>query len=134
MNGKIGARGNLWFPRFWEEFRLVPRPLVWAIAVLFVLAQINNFLVNRWNFQHHGEIFLPAMSLTLWTLLQFLLLPGFFVAGFLLYLVMRKPLPFPCPHGATSVLPGFHFCPNRKSDLRSGEIPDGASDQAMLRN
>jgi len=156
----IRADKNSWSWRFEQEFRLVPRCLVWTMSLLFVASQINNFLVNRWAFQHGGEIFLPelkstpwlsylalagfaavvslipityfflvayvhrdakrrGMNSTWWTILQFLLLPGFLVAGPLLYFLMRKPLPYPCPRCAASVLPQFHFCPDCKCELRA---------------
>ena len=34
--------------RFWEEFRIVPRGLIWTIVFLFVVAQTIAFLVNPW--------------------------------------------------------------------------------------
>src|SRR5690242_1781912 len=50
--------------RFWEEFRIVPRGLIWTIVFLFVVAQTIAFLVNRWYFIHdprrssHRQLFL----------------------------------------------------------------------------
>jgi hypothetical protein len=64
--------------RFWDEFRLIPRWLVWTVFVLFVLAQVNNFLVNRWNFQHNGEIFIPELKDTPWV--SYLALAGLVTA------------------------------------------------------
>jgi len=49
--------------RFWNEFRIVPRGLIWTVMALFVVAQTIAFLVNRWNFQHSiGDIFAPELK------------------------------------------------------------------------
>jgi len=64
MTEPIRANQNSWSSRFWQEFRLVPRWLVWTMSLLLVASQINNFLVNRWAFQHGGEIFLPQLRNT----------------------------------------------------------------------
>jgi RNA polymerase subunit RPABC4/transcription elongation factor Spt4 len=34
------------------------------------------------------------------------------------YLLVREPLPYPCPQCATSVSARFNFCPNCKTNLR----------------
>jgi hypothetical protein len=48
--------------RFWEEFCIVPRGLIWTVVVLFVIAQVIAFLVNRWNFYHNpSDIFAPDL-------------------------------------------------------------------------
>src|SRR5215472_4266544 len=75
MTEPIRANQNSWSSRFWQEFRLVPRWLVWTMSLLLVASQINNFLVNRWAFQHGGEIFLPQLRNTPW--LSSLALAGF---------------------------------------------------------
>jgi NhaP-type Na+/H+ or K+/H+ antiporter len=144
--------------RFWEEFRIVPRGLVWTVLGLFVIAQVIAFLVNRWNFVHYGEIFPPdfhdypalaylalagivtamalfsaslifligyvnrdakrrGMNSTLWTLLVIVLLPAWTFIGFLIYFLMREPMPYPCPQCGTAVGARYNFCPNCKCNL-----------------
>ncbi len=144
--------------RFWQEFRIVPKGLIWTMAVLFLVAQSIAFLVNRWNFLHNGDIFIPelrdtpalsylalagvvtAVSLTmsclvfligyvnrdarrrgmnsaLWTLLVIILLPASTFIGFLIYFLMREPLPYDCPVCGKSVGARFNFCPNCKCNL-----------------
>lgn len=146
--------------RFWEEFRLVPRGLVWTMAALFLLAQVIAFSVNRWNFYHNPEDFfgwpelhdqpglsylalggvITLVSLTasgiafligyvnrdarrrgmnsaLWTLLVIIFLPGWLFIGFVIYFLMREPLPYDCPQCGKPVGARFNFCPNCKCNL-----------------
>lgn len=145
--------------RFWEEFKLVPRGLIWTMVVLWVIAEAIAMSVNHWNFQHNpSDIFgpdlydMPALSYLglfgvivavalvlsffvflvgyvnrdarrrgmnsgLWTLLVIVLLPSAMFVGFLIYFLMRDPLPYPCPQCGKMVGPRFNFCPNCKCNL-----------------
>lgn len=145
--------------RFWEEFRIVPRGLIWTIVFLFVVAQTIAFLVNRWYFFHDPRnVFAPdvrdvpvlsylalagvvtavalvtasfvfligyvnrdskrrGMNSTLWTLLVIVLLPAWTFIGFLIYFLMREPMPYDCPQCGKSVGARFNFCPNCKCNL-----------------
>jgi hypothetical protein len=144
--------------RFWEEFRIIPKGVIWTVVALFVIAQVIAFYVNRWNATHYGElfpyelrdtpmlahlalagiitgasicmasmIFLIAyvnrdakrreMNSALWTLLVIILLPAWGFVGFVIYFLMREPLPYPCPQCAKSVGARFNFCPNCKCNL-----------------
>jgi amino acid transporter len=57
------------------------------------------------------------MNSLLWTLLVILLLPAWGVIGFIIYFLVREPLPYPCPRCANLVGPRFNFCPNCKCNL-----------------
>jgi ABC-type Fe3+ transport system permease subunit len=144
--------------RFWDEFRIIPKGLIWIVVALFLIAQIIAFSVNRWNAQHYGELFpyelrdtpvlaylalagivtggslfvatlifmiayvnrdakRRGMNSTLWTLLAIILLPGYLIIGFMVYFLMREPLPYPCPQCGASVGARFNFCPNCKCNL-----------------
>ena len=144
--------------RFWDEFRIVPRGLIWTVMALFLAAQTIAFLVNRWNFQHGGDIFAPelkdtpvlsylglagvvtaaalfmatliffigyvnrdakrrGMNSALWTALVIILLPAWTFLGFLIYFLMRDPLPYDCPQCGKTVGARFNFCPNCKCNL-----------------
>lgn len=143
--------------RFWEEFRIVPRGLIWTVLALFVVAQTIAFLVDRWFIQH-GETAFPelldqpaldhlalagvitlvslvvaalsfligyvnrdakrrGMNSALWTLLVIIFLPGWLFIGFVIYFLMREPLPYPCPQCGKAVGPRYNFCPNCKCNL-----------------
>src|ERR1700751_2308475 len=58
------------------------------------------------------------MNSTLWTLLVILLFPAYFAIGFIVYFLMREPLPYPCPRCGSTVGARFNFCPNCKCNLR----------------
>jgi len=145
--------------RFWQEFRIVPKGLIWTIVVLYLIALAIAFFVNHWNFYHSpGDIFAPdvrdtpwlsylalagvitmvsffmasliflvgyvnrdakrrGMNSALWTLLVIVLLPAWTFIGFLIYFLMREPLPYPCPQCGTAVGARYNFCPNCKCNL-----------------
>src|SRR5258708_29537672 len=144
--------------RFWEEFRIIPKGLIWTLVALFVIAQMIAFSVNRWNAVHYGQLFPselrddPAlaylalagiitfasigmasiifliayvnrdakrreMNSALWTLLVIILLPAWGFVGFIIYFLMREPLPYPCPQCGKAVGARFNFCPNCKINM-----------------
>ena len=144
--------------RFWQEFKLVPRWLIWTLVVLFVIAQVVAQMVLHVQLARHEQIFGPeldsdpgaagaamfgiitgvslvfatmvfmvgyvnkdakrrGMNSTLWTFLVLILLPGYLVLGFIIYLLMREPLPYNCPQCGTTVGARFNFCPNCKCNL-----------------
>ncbi len=53
-----------------------------------------------------------GMNSTLWTLLVIVLFPAY-----LIYFLMREPLPYPCPQCGNTVGARFNFCPNCKCNL-----------------
>jgi hypothetical protein len=144
--------------RFWQEFKLVPRWLIWMVVVLFLLAQIIGQTVLHFQLANHQEVFGPeldsdpgaagaalfgiitgaslvfavmvfmvgyvnkdakrrGMHSALWTFLVLVLMPGYLVLGFIIYLLMREPLPYNCPECGTTVGARFNFCPNCKCNL-----------------
>jgi hypothetical protein len=144
--------------RFWQEFKLVPRWLIWTVVVLFLIAQIIGQMVLHVQLANHERVFSPeldgdpgaagaalfgiitgaslvcailifmvgyvnqdakrrGMSSGLWTFLVLILMPGYLVLGFIIYLLMREPLPFNCPQCGTMVGARFNFCPNCKCNL-----------------
>jgi hypothetical protein len=144
--------------RFWNEFKLVPRWLVWTVVVLFLIAQIIGQMVLHVQLANHQEVFGPeldndpgaagaalfgiitgaslvfaimifmvgyvnidakrrGMHSALWTFLVIVLMPGYFVLGFIIYLLMREPLPYDCPQCGSTVGARFNFCPNCKCNL-----------------
>jgi len=58
-----------------------------------------------------------GMHPVLWTLLVLILSPAYGIIGLIIYLLVREPLPFPCPQCATTVSARFNFCPNCKYNL-----------------
>src|SRR5258705_365145 len=144
--------------RFWQEFKLVPRWLIWTTVVLFLIAQVIGQIVLHFQLANHERVFGPeldndpgaagaalvgiitagflvcaivifmvgyvnqdakrrGMNSTLWTFLVLVLMPGYFILGFIIYFLMREPLPYNCPQCGTTVGARFNFCPNCKCNL-----------------
>jgi hypothetical protein len=144
--------------RFWQEFKLVPRWLIWTVVVLFLIAQIIGQIVLHVQLANHEQVFSPeldadpgaagaalfgiitagslvcaififmvgyvnqdakrrGMHSGLWTFLVLVLMPGYLILGFIIYLLMREPLPYNCPQCGATVGARFNFCPNCKCNL-----------------
>ena len=73
--------------------------------IIFMVAYVNQDAKRR------------GMNSTLWTFLVLVLMPGYLVLGFIIYLLMREPLPYNCPQCGTTVGARFNFCPNCKCNL-----------------
>lgn len=58
-----------------------------------------------------------GMNAALWTIVVLILSPGYGILGLIIYLLVREPLPYPCPQCATSVSARFNFCPICKTNL-----------------
>jgi hypothetical protein len=78
--------------------------LVFAIMV-FLVGYVNKDAKRR------------GMHSALWTFLVLVLMPGYLVLGFIIYLLMREPLPYDCPQCGATVDARFNFCPNCKCNL-----------------
>src|SRR5258708_33249444 len=48
--------------RFWQEFKLVPRWLIWTVVVLFLIAQIIGQMVLHVQLANHQEVFGPELD------------------------------------------------------------------------
>jgi hypothetical protein len=58
-----------------------------------------------------------GMAAGLWTFLVIVLSPAYFAIGFILYFLMRAPLPYACPQCGKMVGARFNYCPNCKCNL-----------------
>jgi len=94
-------------------------PTLAALAAVGIVTGVGLFLsafllmlgyVNR-DAKRRG------MNSLLWTLLVLVLSPGYVGIGFIIYFLIREPLPYPCPRCSQPVGPRFNFCPNCKCDL-----------------
>jgi len=72
---------------------------------IFLIAYVNRDAKRR------------GMNSALWTILVIILLPAWGFIGFVIYFLMREPLPYPCPQCASTVGARFNFCPNCKCNL-----------------
>ncbi len=75
-------------------------------AILFLIGYVNRDAKRR------------GMNSTLWTVLVLVLMPAYFVTGFIVYFLLREPLPYDCPHCGSVVSARFNYCPACKFNLR----------------
>jgi hypothetical protein len=59
-----------------------------------------------------------GMNAAVWMLVCIVFFPAYLVLGFIIYLLVREPLPYPCPQCGTSVGARMNFCPSCRCDLR----------------
>ena len=59
-----------------------------------------------------------GMNAGLWTLLTIILLPAWLLTGFVIYFLVREPLPYHCTQCGATVSARFNYCPNCKYNLR----------------
>jgi len=99
---------------------LADHPVVASLALAGIITGVS--LIISAIFLMLGYVYRDAkrrdMNPVLWTLLVAVLTPSSVLIGFVIYLLVRDPLPYPCPRCATPVGPRFNFCSNCKCDLR----------------
>lgn len=74
-------------------------------AIIFLVAYVNRDSLRR------------GMNSGLWTVLVLILMPAWVFLGFIIYFLMREPMPYPCPLCKASVGARYNFCPNCKCNL-----------------
>lgn len=74
-------------------------------SLIFMTAYVNRDASRR------------GMNSALWTILVIIFLPTWGIIGLIIYLLMREPIPYPCPQCGNSVGARFNFCPNCKCNL-----------------
>ena len=85
--------------------------VITAAGIFFAAGILMLGYVNR-DARRRG------MNSALWTWFVLLMLPtSVGIIGLIIYLLVREPLPYPCPRCAKPVGPRFNFCPNCKCDL-----------------
>lgn len=108
------AQGNDVFPELRDH------PVVSSFGLAGVVTLVSFFFamfifmtayVNR-------DASRRGMNSALWTILILIFLPTWGLIGFVIYFLMREPLPYPCPQCSASVSARFNFCPNCKCNLQ----------------
>ena len=74
-------------------------------SLILMIAYVNRDAARR------------GMNSALWTLLAIVFLPAWLFIGFVIYFLVREPLPYPCPQCNSAVSARFNFCPNCKCNL-----------------
>lgn len=99
---------ELWNTPFWSYLALagiVTGTALVIASLTFLVGYVNRDAKRR------------GMNSALWTLLVIVLLPAWTFIGFLIYFLMREPLPYDCPQCGKAVGARFNFCPNCKCNL-----------------
>jgi len=85
--------------------------IITGISLVFAASILMLGYVNR-DAKRRG------MNSALWTWFVLLMLPtSVGIIGLIIYLLVREPLPYPCPRCSKPVGPRFNFCPNCKCNL-----------------
>jgi hypothetical protein len=74
-------------------------------SIIFLIGYVNRDAKRR------------GMNSALWTILVIILLPAWGFIGFVIYFLMREPLPYNCPQCGATVGARFNFCPDCKCNL-----------------
>jgi uncharacterized membrane protein len=90
----------------WVAAGLCTLVSVFIAALLFLIGYVHSDARRR------------GMNATLWTILVVILLPAWLALGFIIYFLLREPLPYLCPQCSASVSARFNYCPNCKFNLR----------------
>ncbi|HUI73993.1 MAG TPA: zinc-ribbon domain-containing protein [Candidatus Acidoferrum sp.] len=104
--------------RIWPD-ELAGHPVLASLALAGIVT--GAALVLSSFFFLLGYVYRDAkrrgMNPPLWTLVCLLLAWPFFAIGFIIYFLVREPLPYPCPRCGNLVGPRFNFCSNCKCNL-----------------
>lgn len=87
--------------------------LVGIITAVSLMCAIFIFMVGYVNQDAKRR----GMNSALWTFLVLVLMPSSLILGFIIYFLMREPLPYNCPQCGATVGARFNFCPNCKCNL-----------------
>ncbi|MBV8807455.1 MAG: zinc ribbon domain-containing protein [Acidobacteriaceae bacterium] len=107
----VANDGASWPPGYTQaEGALIMAGVVTGIAIpaaclLFLIGYVNSDAKRR------------GMHSTLWTLLVIILLPAYLATGFIIYFLIREPLPYKCPQCGSTVSARFNYCPECKHNL-----------------
>jgi hypothetical protein len=105
--------GQVFPPDFQGHFGLASLALFGIVTGATVVIAFFVFLVAYVN----RDASRRGMNAALWTIVVLVFLPSWGLIGFIIYLLMREPLPYPCPQCGTQVGARFNFCPNCKCNL-----------------
>lgn len=94
-----------------NEAALAMAGIVTAVAIpmaclLFLIGYVNRDAKRR------------GMNSGFWTLLVIVMLPAWLLIGFVMYFLVREPLPYHCTQCGAMVSARFNYCPGCKYHLR----------------
>lgn len=114
----IGQVVNRVAEQWFGQPDLTPLQSNWALAGVITLAAIPAagmiLLVGYVNRDAKRR----GMNSGIWTLLVIMLLPAWLFLGFVIYFLVREPLPYHCTQCGAMVSARFNYCPSCKYNLR----------------
>jgi F0F1-type ATP synthase membrane subunit c/vacuolar-type H+-ATPase subunit K len=97
-----------------ESAALSALAIAGAITAVAIFLSSGIFMVGYVNRDARRR----GMNSALWTWFVLLMMPASVgIIGFVIYLLMREPLPYACPRCDKPVGPRFNFCPSCKCNL-----------------
>jgi len=114
LAARNNPNGNEMFP---PELRNNPALASLALAGIVTAAGLTMATFIFFVAYVNRDASRRGMSAALWTILVLILLPAWGFIGFVIYFLMREPLPYPCPQCGNTVGARFNFCPSCKCNL-----------------
>ena len=114
VNMSEANNGGTIFP---PELKNDPALASLALAGIVTAASLGLAAIIFWVAYVNRDAKRRGMNAALWTILVIILLPAWGFIGFVIYFLMREPLPYACPQCASIVGARFNFCPNCKCNL-----------------
>jgi len=108
-----GVNGEIFPPELRDHPALASLAMAGIITGVSLVFAVLIFLVGYVNRDAKRR----GMNSALWTFLVIVLWPAYFAIGFIIYFLMRQPLPYNCPKCAATVAARYNFCPNCKYNL-----------------
>ena len=105
--------GDIFPPEFKDDPVMASFMLGLLVTGISLVLATMIFLVTYVN----RDASRRGMNSALWTILVLVLLPAWGPIGFIIYFLMREPLPYNCPQCGRTVGARFNFCPNCKCNL-----------------
>jgi len=101
------------FPEFRDNAAAATLAIIGMVTAIAIVFSAFLFVL--------GYVYRDArrrnMNAPLWTLLVLVLAPSSLIIGLVIYLLVREPLPYPCPRCGALVGPRFNFCSSCKCNL-----------------
>jgi hypothetical protein len=113
VNMDNASRGEIFPPELHDNPHLASLALAGIITAVSIFLSGFIFLIAYVNRDAKRR----GMNSFLWTVVVLIFLPTWGLIGFIIYLLLREPLPYPCPQCAATVGARFNFCPNCKCNL-----------------
>jgi hypothetical protein len=113
INMDNARQGNIFPPDFHDNPVIASMALAGIITLMSLFVGGFIFLITYVNRDAKRR----GMNAFLWTVVVLVFLPTWGLIGFIIYLLLREPLPYPCPQCAATIGARFNFCPNCKCNL-----------------